>query len=116
MAFGDLGEAKLAGELGHHALMRRIAIGVHEHDRDGVVALGARVGERGPDAIRIGRGLDRAVGAHTLVDLDDAGIKLLGLYDVLREYARARLIADLERVAKSARGHEQRSLAAPLEQ
>ncbi len=89
---------------------------MHEHDRDGVVALGSRVGERGAHALRIGRGLDRAVGAHALVDLDDAGIKLLGLYDVAREYARARLVADLERIAKSARGHEQRALAAPLEQ
>ncbi len=116
MAFGDLGKAKLAGDLRDHALVRRIAIGVHEHDCDGVVALGSRVGERGADALRIGRRLDRAVGAHALVDLDDTGIKLLGLYDVAREYARARLIADLERIAKAARGHEQRALAAPLEQ
>ncbi len=116
MAFGDLGKAKLAGDLGHHALVRGIAISVHEHDRDGVVALSARVGERGPRALRVGRRLDRAVGAHALVDLDDAGIKLLGLYDVFREYARARLVANLERIAKAARGHQQRALAAPLEQ
>src|SRR6202789_909686 len=116
MAFGDLGKAKLARDLSHHALVRRIAIGVHEHDRDGVVALGARLRERAPNAFRIGRRLDRAVGAHALVDLDDAGIKLLGLYDVLREYARARLVANLERIAKAARGHQQRALAAPLEQ
>ena len=72
------------------ALVRRIAIGVHEHDRDGVVALGARVGERGANAIRIGRGLDRAVGAHALVDLDHAGIELLGLYDVACAKMRGR--------------------------
>ena len=96
--------------------MRRIAIGVHEHDRDGVVALGSRLGERGANLFRIGRGFDRAVGAHALVDLDHAGIELLGLDDILRENARARLVADLERIAKAARGHEQRALAAPLEQ
>src|SRR3984957_18978990 len=100
MAFGDLGKAKLARDLGHHTFVRRIAIGVHEHDRAGVVALSARIGKRGPDAVRIGRRLDRAVGAHPLVDLDDAGIELLRLYDVLREYARARLVTDLERIAK----------------
>ena len=116
MAFGDLGKAELAGDRADHALVRRIAIGVHEHDRDGVIALAPRLGERGAHALRIGRRLDGAVGEHALVDLDDAGIKLLGLYDVAREYARARLVADLERVAKAARGHEQRALAAPLEQ
>ena len=41
---------------------------------------------------------------------------MLRLYDVLREYARARLVADLERIAKAARGHEQRALAAALEE
>src|ERR1700691_2320411 len=116
MAFGDLAEAKVARDLGHQALVRRIAIGVHEHDRDGVIALSARIRERGAHTVRIGRRLDRAVRAHALVDLDDAGIELLRLYDVAREYARARLIADLERIAKAARSHEQRALAAPLEQ
>ena len=33
-----------------------------------------------------------------------------------REYALARLVANLERVAKAARGHEQRALAPPLEE
>src|SRR5580704_14108112 len=116
MAFGDLLEAKVARDLGHQALVRRIAIGVHEHDRDGVIALNARIRERGAHAVRIWRRLDRAVRAHALVDLDDAGIELLRLYDVAREYARARLIADLERVTKSTRGYEQRALAPPLEQ
>src|ERR1700722_13190146 len=116
MAFRDLLEPKLARNRGHRALVRGIAIGVHEHDCDGVVALGSRVGERGAHTVRIRSGLDSSVRAHTLVDLDDAGIKLLRLYDVAREYARARLVADLERIAKSPRGHEQRALAAPLEQ
>src|ERR1700722_14821862 len=116
MVFRDLGKAELARDLRDHALMRRIAIGVHEHDRDGIVALSTRLGERGAHAVRIGSDFDRAVGAHALVDLDDAGIKLLGLHDVAREYARARLVADLERVTKSTRGYEQRAVAPPLEQ
>ena len=57
MAFGDLGKAKFASDLGDHAFVRRIAIGVHEHDRDGVVALGSRIGERGAHALRVGRRL-----------------------------------------------------------
>ena len=116
MAFGDLGKAELAGDLGHHALVRRIAISVHEHDRDRVIALGSRVDERVTDRLGIRGALDRSVRQHALVDLDHAGIKLLGLYDVAGKDARARLIADLERIAKAARGHEQRALASPFEQ
>ena len=107
---------RFARDLGDHAFVRRIAIGVHEHDRDGVIALSARFRQRGAHAFRIWSDLDSSVRAHALVDLDDAGIELLGLYDVLREYARARLVADLERIAKAARGHEQRALAPALEQ
>ncbi len=64
----------------------------------------------------VGRGLDRSVGEHAFVDLDDRGIELLRLPDVAGEDLRPRLVADLERVAEAARGHEQRALAAPLEQ
>ena len=116
MAFGNLGKAELSGDLGHHALMRRIAIGVHEHDRDRVIALASRLGERGAHARRLRRRFDRTVREHALVDLDDAGIKLLRLYDVAGKDARARLMADLERIAKAARGHQQRALAPPFEQ
>ena len=51
-------------------LMRGIAIGVHEDDRDGVEAVARASRERGARASRIGRRLDRAVGEHALVDLD----------------------------------------------
>ena len=74
------------------------------------------LGERGAHGVGVGRGLDRSVGEHALVDLDHAGIELLGLDDVAREDLRPRLVADLERVAEAARGDEQRALAAPLEQ
>ena len=60
----------------------------------------------------VGRGSTVAVGEHALVDLDDAGIELLGLDDLLGENLRPRLIADLQRVAKAARRHQQRALAA----
>ena len=59
--------------------MRRIAIGVHEHDRDRVEALALRSGERGADVFGIGRGLDGPVREHALVDLEDVRIELLGL-------------------------------------
>ena len=50
MAFRDLGKSELARDLADHALVRRIAIGVHEDDRDRVEALGLRSGERGAHA------------------------------------------------------------------
>ena len=76
--------------------------------------LGAR--QVGADGVEVRRRLDRAVGEHALVDLDDAGIELLGLDDVARENFGPRLVADLQRVAKAARRHQQRALAAPLQQ
>ena len=72
MAFRDLLEAERARDRTDHALVPRIAVGVHEHDRDRLVALGARFGERGANALRIGSRLDGAVSEHALVDLDDA--------------------------------------------
>ena len=116
MAFRDLREAERARDRADNALVRRIAIGVHEHDRDRIVASAPRVAQRGAHGFRIGRRLDRSVGEHALVDLDDARIELLGLLDRAREDPRARLIADLERVAEAARRHQKRALAAPLQQ
>ena len=44
------------------------------------------------------------------------GIELLGLDDVAGEDFRARLVADLQRVAEAARRDQQRALALALEQ
>ena len=57
--------------------------------------LGAHRGE-------IGRALDRAVGAHALVDLDDALVEQLRHDDVLGEDLRPGLVADAQRVAEAA--------------
>ena len=116
MAFRNLREAEGARDRADDALVRRIAIGVHEHDRDRIVALALRVAQRGAHGFRIGRRLDRSVRQHALVDLDDARIELLGLLDRAREDAGARLVADLERVAEAARRHQKRALAAPLQE
>ena len=45
--------------------------------------------------------LDRAVGEHALVDLDDVVIELLGLDDLLGEDVGPRLVADAQRVAET---------------
>ena len=115
MAFRNLREAESARDRANDALVRGIAIGVHEHDRDRFKALRLCFAQRGAHDVRIGRRLDRPVGEHALVDLDDVRIELLGLLDRAREDARTRLIADLERVAKAARRHQKGALAAPFE-
>ena len=116
MAYGHLREAHSAGEARHSFLVLGIAIGVHEDDRDRVVAV--RLGFRQIRAHggEIGLGLDRSVGEHALGDFDDAGVELLGFDDVAREDLGPRLIPDLERIAKTLGRHQQRALAAPLEQ
>ena len=76
------------------------AIGVHEHDRDRLDA----VGERRVSAARAGeieRVLNGAVGAHALVDLDHALVQHLRLDDVPGEDLWPRLVADLQRVAET---------------
>ncbi len=116
MALRHLREAKLAGDVPDQALVLRKAVGVHEDDRDGVVFLRSRRLESRAHDVRVGLRFDGPVGEHALVDLDHPGVELLGLDDLLREDLGARLVADLERVTKTARREEQRALAATLEQ
>ena len=81
----DLGEADRAREPRDLPLVLGIAIGVHEDDRDARRSLApSRASERGAHGVEIGRLLDRPVGEHALVDLDDVGIELLRLDDVAR--------------------------------
>ena len=64
----------------------------------------------------IGLALDRAVGAHALVDLGDALVEHVRLDDVAGKNLRPRLVADLERVAETLGDQQQRALALALEQ
>ncbi len=116
MARGHLRKSELAGERRDALLVRRIAVGVHEYDRDGRDPVGVRPLERGAGFGEIGLALDRAVGAHPLVDLDDALVENIGLDDVAGKNLRARLISDFQRVAKAPGGDEQRALALALQQ
>ena len=89
---------------------------MHEDDRDGIDAVAACVVDRAPDGIEIGRTLDRAVGAHALVDLDDALVELLGQDDLLGEDIGPRLVGDAQRIAKSPGDQQQHAVALALEQ
>ena len=111
-----LREAHVARQRRDLLLVLGIAIGVHEHDRHRGDAVGLGRFEIAPHGGEIGRALDRAVGAHALVDLGDALVQHVGLDDVAGENLRPRLVADLERVAETLGDQQQRALALALEQ
>ena len=77
MAHRHLREAELARQRRHPLLVRRVAIGVQEHDGDRLDAVGERRGQRGAHGREIELLLHRAVGAHALVHLDDALVEHL---------------------------------------
>ena len=116
MADRHLGKAHLARQRSHLAFVLRVAVGVHEHDRHRLDAVAHGRFEIAPHGGEIGRALDGAVGTHALVHLGDALVEQFRLDDLARKNLRARLVADLERVAKAARDQQQRSLALALEQ
>ena len=95
--------------------MIAVAIGVHQHDSDGADAVGKRALQFDAHGRQIELALHGAVGAHALVDLDDALVEHVGLDDVLGEDFRPRLVADAQRVAEALGDQEQRALALALE-
>ena len=115
MADGDAGEAQLAGHAGDKSLMLGIAIGVHEDDGDRVDARRPRLDQRATRGREVGRLLDDAIGSHALVDLDNIGVELFWLDDLLRENLLARLIANFQRVAETLRGKKDGLFALALQ-
>ena len=97
----DLPKAQFTGQRRHLLLVLRKAVGVHEHDRHRVDAVGFGRIEIGAHGGKVGRALHRAVGAHALVDFRHAFIEHVGLDDLARKNLRPRLVTDLERVAET---------------
>ena len=58
VAGGDLGEADLAGDLGHALLVPGLAVGMHEGDGDGAEAFGVGLLEGGAGGVLVERGDD----------------------------------------------------------
>jgi hypothetical protein len=61
---------------------------------DGIDAVGLGAFELAAHAVEIDVALHRAVGAHALVDFDDALVQHVRLDDLLGENFRPRLVAD----------------------
>ena len=116
MAGGDLRKAELARQRHHALLMIAVAIGMHQHDGDSADAVGARALQFDAHGVEIDLALYGAVGAHPLVDLDDALVEHVRLDDVLGEDFRPRLVADAQRVAEALGDQKQRPLALALQE
>ena len=116
MARRHLRKAERARQLGRLPLVLGMRVGVHEDDGHRVDAGSARAAQLGFERAEIERPLHRAVGAHTLVRLDDAAVQHLRLDDALGENVGTRLRADLELVLEPAGDDEQRRIALALEQ
>ena len=116
MAHRDLREAHIARELGDLLLMSGMAVGVHEHDRDRIEPAAARVFQFIAHHRKVRHRFNRTVGAHALVDLDDAFEQHFRLDDLLGENIWARLIANFQCVPESLGSNEQRALALAFEQ
>ena len=113
---GNLREAGSAGERSRLAFVLGEGVSMHEDDRDGCDAVGARGPKRRYRRRVIERGLDRAVGAHTLGHFGDARIEHRRLLDAPREDLRPRLVTDLQCVAEALADDEDQRIALALEQ
>ncbi len=116
MARRNLRKAECARQLGRTALMLGMRVGVHEDDGHAVDAGLASAAQLDFERGEIEMPLHRAVGAHTLIRLDDAAVQHLRLDDALGENVGTRLRADLQLVLEPAGDDQERRIALALEQ
>ena len=95
--------------------MLGVAVGVHQHDRDGPYAALERLLQCLPRRGGIQGSDDRAVGSDPLVDLDHVAVQQFRQHDLPIEQPWAILVGDAKRIAESARHREQKGLALAFE-
>ena len=112
----DLGEADLARQRRHLALVLRGAVGVHEDDGGGADA--GRVGslEPGTGAAQVHRAELVAVGQQALVDLNDPLVQQLRQDDVALEQLRPVLVGDAQRIGEAPGDDKHRAVAGALQE
>ena len=116
MTCRHLREAHFVGEARGLALMVWMRISMHEHDGDGVDAVGACGFQRGARGGNVEQRLHAAVGAHALRHFGDGGIEHRWLLDLPREDLWPGLVADFERVAEAFAHQQQHAIALALEE
>jgi hypothetical protein len=116
VAGADLGEADLPGDARGGLLVRGEAVAVQEDDGHAAQA-GVEGGLQLPAQMGLVQRLHHvALRADALLGLDHAAVQQLRQHDAPVEQARAVLVGDAQRVAKAARGDQQRGLALALQQ
>ncbi len=113
---GNLRVADGARQLRDFLLVLPVAVAVHEHDRDGAIALAIGRFEVAADLPGLERNQHLPSSADALLHLDNFRIEELGQDDVPVEDARPVLVGDAQRVAKTARDEEHGALALALEE
>ncbi len=114
MAHRYLSEAQLARQCRHATLMLGIAIRVQEDDCDRLDTGCKRGDERVARRIDIECLLNRAVGAHALLDLHHLLVEHLRFDDVAGKNFGAGLVTDFERIAEPLRDQQERALTLAL--
>ena len=113
---GDLRKADCARQVGHARFVGRMAVAVHERHGHGADTVRVRGVEGAPDAGFVERHDHLPTRADALVHLDDALVEQVRQHDVTREQVGPVLIADAQRVAEAARGHEHGPVAGAFQQ
>jgi hypothetical protein len=116
MRHGDLRKADIPRQRRCRRFVLRMAIGMHEYDGTGTIALGVCALERSRQRRLVERLDDLATSADAFVGLDDAFIQQFGQHDVQVEQPRPGLARDAQRIAKAACDDQQRRLAFALQQ
>ena len=104
----DLREPRGARQLGHAPLVRGAAVAVQQGDRHGPVAGAAGFVQPAPRLLLVQLPHHGPVGAHAFVNLKHAFVHRCRQADVEGEDVGAVLVADAQRVAEAAGGHQQR--------
>ena len=111
-----LGKADRAGERSENALVLRITVAVHEHDRAGANALRMRRAQLDLGASKIDHPYDFAMGSDALVDLDHALVDRTRKNDLADEKLGPVLIRDAQRIPEATGDREHGALPLALEQ
>ncbi len=113
---GHLGEAHLAGDGGHPALVVVEPVAVHEDDGHGSDAGVERVAQGRARRLFVERGEDLALGVHALVDLHHPLVEQFRQDDVAVEQPGPVLIADAQRVGETPGDRQHHAVALALQQ
>ncbi len=116
MADRDLGKTRLLGQSTQALLVLPIAVGMHQHDGDGVDALGAQLSELAAQHFLVRRLQHFSAGADAFIDLDHFLVDQVRQCDLHGEDVGPVLVADAQLVGKAARDRQRGARTLALQQ